>query len=335
MTTGDRSESGLIPRRGFLVLGLGAFVVTGLGVAARRPPPVVRRSVPAMGTVAELAVAHDDPARAQAAIDAAIEELHAIERHMTRFAPTSDVGRANRLAAAGPVAIGDDTAAVLRTALGWAEASDGAFDPCLGRAIRVWDVGRRTAPPPPGDVRAFAGRRLYRGLDLDRWRGRAVVRYASPEVELDLGGIAKGHGVDRAVAALRRQGIARGLVNVGGDLYALGDAGDGPWRVGIRSPREPGRLAGTVEVRDAAVATSGDYLQYFDHGGRRYHHLLDPETGAPRRTDVHSLTVRADTCLTADAAATTLYGMAPAGASRVLQALGPDAQVVSVIAGRG
>jgi thiamine biosynthesis lipoprotein len=137
------------------------------------------------------------------------------------------------------------------------------------------------------------------------------------------------------VEALRARGVTGAVVNVGGDLYALGTAGDGaPWRIGIRSPEDPERLAGTVEVSDAAVATSGDYLQYFTHGGRRYHHLLDPWTAAPRLTPVHSVTVTAARCVQADAAATAVYGMDGARAARVLAARAPGARIVSMIEGR-
>lgn len=333
MRNADRAESPLFSRREVLALGVGAFVVATMPLAARGRRELVRRTLPVMGTVAELAVVHGDLRRAHAAIDAAMEELRRAEELMTRFAETSDVGRANRLAATRAVGVSGATAVVLREALGWAEASEGAFDPCIGRAVRLWDVGHRTAPPPAPAVQRLAGRSFYRALDLDTWRGEPVVRFTDLDVELDLGGIAKGYGVDRAVDALRRSGITQAIVNVGGDLYALGGAEDGgPWRIGIQSPEDPSRLAAALDIRDAAVATSGDYLQFFRHGGRRYHHLLDPTTGAPRRTPVRSVTVTAGACLTADAAATAVFGMAPERAARLLGARAADARIVSTIA---
>ena len=152
-----------------------------------------------------------------------------------------------------------------------------------------------------------------------------------PDVAIDLGGIAKGYGVDRAVAALREWGITDGLVNVGGDLYALGSSlDDDGWSVGIRSAEDPTRLAGSLMLRDRAVATSGDYEQYFEHGGRRYHHLLDPRTGAPRITAVHSLTVAAASCMAADAAATAVFGCTTEQASIVLRGAAADAELVGL-----
>ncbi|MBI2962157.1 MAG: FAD:protein FMN transferase [Deltaproteobacteria bacterium] len=331
----DRVKTPDFSRREVLALGVGAFVVATMPLAARARRVLVRRTLPVMGTIAEFAVVHRDPARAHAAIDAAMAELRRVDRLMSRFSETSEVGCANRLAAVRPAAVSVATAGVIREALGWAAATAGAFDPCIGRATRIWDVARRHVPPPQALVRPLAGRGLYRALDLATWRGEPVVGFADADVELDLGGIAKGYGVDRAAEALRRQGVHQAIVNVGGDLYALGEAGDGePWRVGIRDPHDPAALAGEIEVRDAAVATSGDYVQYFEHRGRRYHHLLDPGTGAPRLTAVRSLTIQADTCLVADAAATALYGMPRAEAEGVLRAHAPDARLVREIGGR-
>jgi thiamine biosynthesis lipoprotein len=283
-----------------------------------------------MGTVAEIAVVHDDRRFAHGAIDAAFRELREVERLMTRFSNSSDVGRANLKGGDGPVPVSESTRTVLLEALAWAESSDGAFDPAVGKAVELWDVANRDEPPPSAAVQRLAARRFYRALDVDTWLGRPVVRFTESDVAIDLGGIAKGYGVDRAVQSLRSRGITDGLVNVGGDLYALGKSADGdPWRVGVRSPFDPGRLAGRTEVTDAAVATSGDYIQYFRYGGRRYHHLLDPATGAPRVSQVHSVTVMAHTCMTADAAATAVFGMPEQRAAGLLRSRAPDARVVT------
>jgi len=157
--------------------------------------------------------------------------------------------------------------------------------------------------------------------------GRCV-SFDDPAIALDLGGIAKGHGVDRAAEALRAHGIDRGLVNVGGDLVAIGESEDGdPWRVGVRAPDDPTGLERTLEVVDAAVATSGDYERMFHHGGEQYHHLLDPATAAPRRSTTHSVTVIADTCMTADAAATAAFGMSPERARALFSSCAGNARL--------
>jgi thiamine biosynthesis lipoprotein len=319
-------------RREVIALGVGAFVVAAVPFARSRRARLVRRTVPTMGTLGEIGVVHRDPQYAHAAIDAAIEQLQMVERRMTWFTTTSEVGRVNQRAAVDAVPVSRPTLEVLEEALRWAESSHGAFDPCLGRATALWDVGHRSMPPAADAVRQLAGRRLYRALDLDHRADGGRIRFTDADASLDLGGIGKGYAVDRAVAALREWGITNGLVNVGGDLYALGTSEDGdPWNVGIRSPWEPDRVAEKLEVGDGAVATSGDYLQYFQHGGGRFHHLLDPATGAPRQARIHSVTVRADACMTADAAATAVFGMESPAATRLLRRAAPDAQLVSAI----
>lgn len=325
----ERRERSFPSRREFVALGIGAFVVATLPAAARRRRALVRRTVPVMGTFAEFAVVHRDQRYAEAAIDAAIAELRRVDRTMTCFSDASDVGRANLAAIHGPVALSKQTARVLEESLLWAEASEGAFDPCLGKAVHLWDVGHRHIPPAAAQIRQLAGRDLYKALELGTRRGEPVVVFRDPDVALDLGGIAKGFGVDRAAEALRSYGILNGLVNVGGDLFALGYSEDGDaWKIGICDPDDPAGIVATVEASDCAVATSGDYLQYFDYGGRRYHHMLDPRTGEPKRSDFRSVTVMAESCMAADAAGTTVFGMGHAVASRLLDRRAPGARIV-------
>ncbi|MDH4044056.1 MAG: FAD:protein FMN transferase [Gemmatimonadota bacterium] len=311
MPVTDQPSGNKPSRRDFVALGVGVLVVASVTWRSRRRT-LAQRTIPSMGTVADFTVVHGNEQYAQAAITAAIARLRMVESLMTRYQPSSDVGRANRKAGQDGVRVTPETATVLTTALDWASRTDGAFDPALGGAIALWDVGHRTSPPPADAVRRYAARGFYRALDVGSWAGRQAVRFTQPDVGIDLGGIAKGYGVDQAVAVLREWGITHALVNVGGDLYAMGrSADDGPWRVGVRSPERADRLVAEFDLEDAAVATSGDYLQYFDHHGRRYHHLLDPATGEPTVSRMRSITIRASDCMTADAAATACFGREP------------------------
>lgn len=332
MSTTQESARQPLGRREFVGLGIGAFVVAAIPLARRRPAGVVRRTLPVMGTIAEFAVVHRDPHQAHAAIDAAMAELQRIERAMTRFDDRSDIGRANLAAARDAVGIGADTALVVGEALRWAAATEGAYDPAVGRTVKLWDVKHRHEPPPEGQYERFAGRRLYRAVEVGTSRGMPALRYHDADASVDLGSIAKGYGVDRAVDVLRAQGITQAVVDVGGDLYALGRAPDGePWRIGIQSPFDARALVGELRVADQAVATSGTYIQYFRWRGRRYHHLMDPTTAAPRATPVQSLTIVADSCMHADVGATAVYGAGAAEASRVLAKLAPGARVAGVV----
>jgi FAD:protein FMN transferase len=320
----------LLGRREFVGFAVGAFVVSALPFARSRRAEVVRRTAPVMGTIAEFAVLHRDTARAHAAMDAAMAELRTVERLMTRFSDHSDIGRANRLAWNTAVPVSPATALVTTEALRWARALDGRYDPAVGSVVRLWDVTHRHEPPPDEPVSRLAARRFHREVEVATQNGIPIIRYHDEEAQLDLGSIAKGYGVDRAVSALRDNGVDKALVVVGGDLYALGTGpGNDPWRIGIQSPTDRRKMAGFLDVTDKAVATSGTYQQFFDHAGKRYHHLMDPLTARPRTTSMQSLTIIADSVMHADVAATALYGLAPSEIDGALAAHLPDAQVAS------
>jgi thiamine biosynthesis lipoprotein len=217
--------------------------------------------------------------------------------------------------------VSPETGEVVREALEWARRSGGAFDPTLERLTSVWDPASHDAPPDPATLRlAVEDAGGWPVLEVASLPGAATaVLVRAHRTSLDLGGIAKGYGVDRAAQVLREHGVHRGLVNVGGDLVALGDGPGGrPWRVGIRDPRDGEGIVETVEVVDQAVATSGDYLRFFRHDGTRYHHILDPRTGAPARSAVRSVTVVAADAMTADASATLAFTAGVGEGARVL-----------------
>jgi thiamine biosynthesis lipoprotein len=319
-----------VDRREFVTLGMGVFVALSLPAALlRRHTSLVKRSFPVMGTIAEIQVAHRDPRFAEDAIDAAIAELQRIERMMTRFQRDSDVGRANLLAAHDGVRVSSETALVIAAALHAASISGGRFDPAVGEVSELWDVLNRHEPPPNGRVERLAARGFWRKVDLSVKSRGATVRFNDPDVHLDLGAIAKGYGIDRATGVLRGRGIEHAIVTVGGDLFALGDSPEGePWTVGIRSPHVHNALAATLHVSDRAVATSGDYERYFRWRGMRFHHLMDPETAAPRKTPFHSATVLARRAIDADAASTSVFGLPHDPAIVIAQRLDRDAEVI-------
>ena len=321
-----------IGRREFVGLGLGAFVVAAVPLARRRPVGVVRRSLPVMGTIAQFAVVHRDPAHAHAAIDAAMDELLWTAQVMTRFTDTSDIGRANLLASRDAVGVTPETAMVTAEALRWAAALDGRYDPAIGAVCRLWDVKHRHEPPPAERVAELAGRAFHTSVEVGLRRGVPVLRYHDDGARLDLGSIAKGYAVDRAVAALRRRGIEKAVVVAGGDLYALGTSPtDEPWTIGIQSPTDERAIAGTLALADRAVATSGTYRQFFRYRGQRYHHIMDPATAQPRATAMQSLTVTAESVMHADAATTALFGMDEAGIGEALARILPGAQLARII----
>jgi FAD:protein FMN transferase len=316
-------------RRQALSLGGAALVVALTPAALRwRRRRAVTRTIPVMGTVAEVVVVHDDPARAGAGVDLAFERLRWVDQAMSRFQAGADIGRANAMAWRDAVPVSAATAAVVEEALRWADRTGGSYDPGLARVMDIWDVANRHEPPPASAFARLAGRHLYRHVVVDRRGAQAVLRYDDPEAALDLGGIAKGYGVDLAVEALRSAGFRDAIVNAGGDLYAMGVSAEGdPWRVGVRSPTDPSRIERELLLSDEAVATSGDYFQGFDYAGRRYGHIMDSDSASPRQAVDHTVTVRAPRCLTADAAATAVFGLTRDRAAAMLARAAPEARL--------
>jgi len=327
----DQSRPRPFGRREFIAIGTGAFAVAALPVALRRHVAIARRTVPVMGTIAELTVVHRNEATAQEALEAALAELQWVGTTMTRFSATSDIGRANAGAARDGVAVSAETARLVETALRWSSASGGRFDAALGAASELWDVTNRHEPPPADAVAKLANRNFWRHVDVSSGAGKGVVRYTDRDVHLDLGGIGKGYSLDRAVQALRDRGIQHAIVNLGGDLYALGESPEGgAWRVGIKSPDDQRNVARTLEVSNRAVATSGDYERFFRYRGRMYHHLMDPATASPRETTVRSVTVLADRCVDAEPCAVSTFGLPQARALAFARAQIAGADVITI-----
>ena len=241
--------------------------------------PPFRYRFRAMASEHELQLWTADRALADRVARVAVADVLRIEAKYTRYRDDSLTAEINRAAGGAAVAIDDETASLLRYADRCYALSDGRFDLTSGVLRRAWDFRRRPPLVPTADEIAAA--RDLIGWDRVEWSERAV-RLPRAGMEFDFGGIGKEYAADRAATICRDHGIAHGLVNLGGDVRALGPHPDAtPWRIGIRDPREAAAVIGTVELTDGALATSGDYERYFEVDGRRYCHLLDPRTGMP------------------------------------------------------
>ena len=318
----------ILSRRNLLCAGVaGSLVVLGGSALLRGsgalPPTRVTR--PLMGTLADVVLAYPGPEAPRIA-RAALDAIQEVEIHMTRFDPASEVGRVN--AGAGRFfPVSPMTARVTRTALEIARASDGRFDPGLGALSAAWgfsgDLSRPGQALPAFPAVSKGAAPAYQGVELARRGRQHLLRVAAPSIQLDFGGIAKGFAIDRAVGVLRERGVRHALVNVGGDLYALGRHPEGrPWQIGVRHPRRPGDFLTVLTLTDRAIATSGDYERFFVSQGRRYHHLLDPHSGRPAAYH-QSVTVTAPTVMIADAMATAAFTSPPAQARRLLRRMAP------------
>lgn len=262
---------------------------------------VHRYAFVAMASRHEIIVATPDRAQADRAARAAIADVLRIEAKFTRYRDTSVTSAINRNAGGDAVAIDAETAALLRYADRCHALSDGRFDVTSGVLRRAWDFKRR--PPRVPDDAEIDALLAHVGWARVEWDEHSI-RLPEVGMEIDFGGVGKEYAADRAAALLREHGIANALVNLAGDVRALGARPDDtPWRIGIQHPRDPGGVVASVEVSDGAVATSGDYERYFEIDGRRYCHLLDARTGRPV-THWQSVSVVADLATLAGSYAT-------------------------------
>jgi len=245
----------------------------------------VEKAEEAMGTTFAVVVRGANRAHLDAAAEAALEEAHRLDRMLSNYLPDSEWSKVNRGAAQHPVPVSDELFQLLAACMQYSVVSGGTFDVTVGPLMRVWgfykDEGRL---PRKREVAAALQHSGYRHVRLDA--AAQTVQFDSPGVELDPGGIAKGYAVDRMAEILRKHGVAMALISAGGSsIYGLGappEEAEG-WRVEIRAPNNPQRIAATVFLKDRSLSTSGGYERFFRANGRRYAHIMDPRTGYPAR----------------------------------------------------
>jgi len=229
--------------------------------------------------------------------------MHRIDRAMSPYRPESELSRINREAASSAVPLSAEMTQLLVRARAFSELSQGAFDITYAAVGRLYDYRERIRPTAAAlaQARAAVG---YRYLLIDE-KARTV-RFTRPGMCIDLGGFAKGHAVDRATEILRRRGIAHANVSAGGDSRVIGDRRGRPWSIGVRDPRRPGYVVALLPLEDTSISTSGDYERYFEDGGVRFHHLIDPATGQSP-SSVHSVTILAQDGLTTEGLSKSVF----------------------------
>lgn len=246
-----------------------------------------------------------------AEIDALLE---AIDDKMSTYRAQSELSRFNRHQGTDWFEVSSETAFVIEQALAVSRASGGAFDVTVQPLVALWGFDsqkRRPDIPPEGEIRST---RTHVGFEKIAVRMTPpAIRKDDPAVQIDLSGIAKGYAVDRLAELLYRAGIEAYLVEIGGELSARGKKPDGsPWKVAIERPLTSGRsVQGIVKLENAAIATSGDYRNYFETDSRRHSHILDPRDGRSASSTLASVTIIAEDAIYADAIATAIMVLGP------------------------
>jgi thiamine biosynthesis lipoprotein len=303
-------------RRVYLAL----LAVLAVGLCACSKAPLHHQESFVFGTRVEILIAGLDEAKARPAAAAVLREFDRLHRTYHAWQP-SELSALNAAIASGkPHDVSPEMAALLVDAQRRSALGDGLFDPGIGGLIRLWGFQSDDFKPVLPDPAAFAAWRAAQPGMADLHLEGARVSSRKPQLSIDFGGYLKGFALDRAAAILHDLGVNNALVNIGGNVMALGSKNGEPWRVGIQNPRQPGPLATVALLDGEAIGTSGDYQRYFELDGKRYCHLLDPRSGEPVR-HTQALTV----LITPRPNAGTLSDMA----SKPLFISGPDWPVLA------
>jgi FAD:protein FMN transferase len=262
-----------------------------------------------MGSAVNLSAFTADEPAAVAAFEKVFAEFDRLDALMSVWKEGSDVLRINGAAGKHAVAVSPETRKVLHAAQEVSEWTEGKFDVTFGALSGLWkfdhDIDGQI--PDRSEITSRLPLIDYRALQVDDRAGTAALARAGMKVHL--GGVGKGYAIDRAVGILREAGQTDFMIQSGGDLFVSGRRGDRPWRVGIQDPRgATNTLFAAIEITDAAFSTSGDYERFFVRDGRRYHHILDPDTGEPAMA-TRSVTIMAKTATMSDGLSTGVFIM--------------------------
>jgi thiamine biosynthesis lipoprotein len=286
-----------------LFVGLGAMtLLPGLAHAEW-----MTRTEAIMGTRCSVELWSEDRAKGEAAMTSVFDDMRRIDRLMSTWKEDTEVSTVNREAARHPVPVSPELFGLLQESVKYSELTHGAFDITYASVGYLYDFKKGVHPDAQAIKDALPGIN-WRHMILDA--KKSTVYFQRPGMRIDLGGIAKGHSVDRGIEILRKQGITRAMVNAGGDTRIIGDRFGRPWVVGVRDPDHAGKTFLKLPLTDTAFSTSGDYERYFDEDGKRYHHILDPKTGDSARK-CRSVTVISGTATRTDALTKSVFIMGP------------------------
>jgi FAD:protein FMN transferase len=285
----------------------------------------ISRSESIMGTRCSVELWSEDRAKGEAAISSVFDDMHRIDRLMSTWKENTEISRVNREAAKRPVKISQELFGLLQESVRYSELTGGAFDITYASVGYLYDFKKGVHPDSKAISAALPGVN-WRRMKLDE--KQLSVFFERPGMRIDLGGIAKGHSVDRGIEILQKQGITRAMVNAGGDTRIIGDRFGKPWVVGVRDPDHEGKVFLRLPLTDTSFSTSGDYERYFDEDGKRFHHIIDPKTGDSARK-CRSVTVISGTATRTDALTKSVFIMGPEEGIRFINTL-PDVDAVAV-----
>ncbi len=300
-----------------------AVISLSAGTAARAE--WLYRDAPIMGTRCDVELWADDRARGEAAISAVFDEMRRIDNEFSTYKPESEVSRVNAGAARAPMRISKELFDLIQTSIDYSNLTRGTFDITYASVGYMYNYPDHLRPTD-AQIAAALPESNYHHIHLDA--AAQTVFFDHAGVRIDFGGIGKGYAVDRGIAVLQKLGVTHAMVNAGGDSRIIGDRFGKPWIIGIRDPDDRNRTILKMPLADTAFSTSGDYERFFDEGGVRYHHILDPRTGrSPHK--VRSVTIIGPYATRTDALTKSVFVMGVEDGIAFINGL-PDVDVVAV-----
>ncbi|MCG7408132.1 FAD:protein FMN transferase [Paenibacillus sp. ACRRX] len=232
-----------------------------------------------------------------------------IESEMSRTLETSELYKLNAQAGTGPVQVSKPLYQVIETSLDYAARTHGRFDPSIGPLVNMWNIGHDDARVP-AKTEIDTGLKLL-GYDKVKLDKSNMTVSLEKDMVLDLGGIGKGYAADVIADYVRDQGYKSAIIDLGGNIYAVGQKPGGmDWTIGVQDPNESrGNQIGRMKVADKTIVTSGVYERYFVKDGKHYHHILDSKTGYPVVNNLNSVTIVTDRSTDADALSTSAFSL--------------------------
>ena len=251
-------------------------------VSCSKPEPLYNTQSYVFGTLVDITIYGETEAKSQTASNEIIRDFQQLHNRLHAWRP-SKLSTLNNAFAKGktPVEVDADIANMISDAAALSVLSNGAFNPSIGALINAWGFHHDEFKPVQIDANKIKSLVQANPQMTDVVLSEGKVFSNNPAVQLDFGGYAKGYALDSARAYLQKQGIKHALINIGGNIIALGQHRDKAWRVGIQHPRKPNAIASLDLPSGWAIGTSGDYQRYFELDGKRYCHIIDPATGYP------------------------------------------------------
>jgi thiamine biosynthesis lipoprotein len=256
--------------------------------------------------------------------------IREIENLMSVNIPASDVSRINAAAGIEPVRVHEDVFMVIERAVYYAQLSGGAFDPSVGPLVSLWEIGGNNPRIPlQTEIEEILPLINWRNIELDPVTRSVFLTHLS--MSLDLGAIAKGYAADETAAIIKRAGIERAIIDLGGNIVILGERKDGKlWRVGVQNPNgNRNEYIGILQITERSVVTSGVYERFFEERGRRYHHIFSPSSGYPAESGLLSVTIITPNSMNADALSTTVFVLGYERGRALIDSL-PETEVVFI-----